>query len=475
MRGSAAVVVAGTAAALVPLVPGWALSTLLPRSLRGRVAPFLASAWLLGAAWCGVSALALSRLAGLPLRRATLLPALLAPLLLAFVVRRCALALPKPRRPGIPAIVASAFAATTCGVLLLQALTSVRDGWDGRMTWAPQARLMRAERTATPAAFREPLALVYHPQYPPLVSLAQVAGLEVASAPDDPRCGRSFHVFFFATFLALLHRAVRLLARDAVIAAGVVALAATTPFLAFANDGGAAGSYSDLPLAAFLGAGLLAALAGRSAASGLATGLLLAGAALTKNEGLPLAAGVALAAAALALAGLRRDPAAARARRLAALVARALPAAVVLFGAVALLHAWRAEIPNRYDEAYGEALRTLRIDAALFGRRVVSVAPQLAAELVSPGSWGAAWPLLALLVLLSPGVFRRRVTLAAAALALGPVAIGLAAYAIAADPAVLATATWRRFLVQGSFGTFLLLGLLASGAGKRPTLARASG
>jgi hypothetical protein len=343
------------------------------------------------------------------------------------------------------------------------------------MTWGPQARLMRAGRTATPAAFRDPSALVYHPQYPPLVSLAEVTGLEVVGAPDDPRCGRSFHVFFFAAFLALLHRAVLLLARDAPVAAGVVALAATTPFLAFANDGGAAGSYSDLPLAALLGAGLLASLAGRSAVSGLATGLLLAGAALTKNEGLPLAAGLAVVGTALSLAGLRTVPVAIRVRRLVDLAARALPAAIVLFGAVALLQAWRAAIPNRYDEAYGEALRTLEIDAGLFGRRIVSVAPRLAADLVSPASWGATWPLLGLLVLLAPGVFRRRAALAATGLALGPVAIGLAAYAIAADPAGLANATWARFLVQGAFGTFLLLGLLASRGRPRPTPGRASG
>ena len=75
----------------------------------------------------------------------------------------------------------------------------------------------------------------------------------------------------------------------------------------------------------------------------------------------------------------------------------------------------------------------------------------------------------------SPRALRSPAGVAAAMLAVAPVALGSTAYLVHWDPVGLMDTTFDRFLVQGSFGTFLLLGLLASGAGKRPTPARASG
>ena len=331
------------------------------------------------------------------------------------------------------------------------------------MTWAPQVRLMRAERTATPAAFRDPWVWVTHPQYPPLVSLVQVTGLEIVDAPVDERAGRAVFPLFFAAFLALLHRTIRLLTRSARAAAVTAVLAAMTPFLAFADHGGAKGSYADVPLAAFLGGALAVLLCGglRSGA-GLAGGLLLAGAVLTKTEGIPLASGLSGLLLLVAAAGLRKRPRAVRRARALRTLRSAVAAAVLLGASVALLRSWRAEIPNRYTEDYVEILATTRLEAREVGNKLASVAPPLVSGLVDVKKWGLLWPLLVTLSLLRPGALRRRAALAAVGLLLGPAAIALAAYAVHWNPISLADVSWDRFLVQGAFGTYLLLGLVAA-------------
>ncbi len=459
----------GLAAAAVSFLPGWPLSSLLPRAIRRSLVARLAAAWLLGAAWCGAAALAASRLGGLPLRRGVLLPLLLVPLAAALAVGRRQLVMDRPRRPDAVSAVAGAIGGLTCAVLVLQALATPVSGWDGLMTWAPQSRLMREERTATPAAFRDPWVWVSHPQYPPLVSLVQVTGLEVVSAPVDERAGRAVFPLFFGAFLALLHRTVRLLTRSVRAAAVTAALAAMTPFLAFSDHGGARGAYADVPLAALLGGALAVLLCGglRSGA-GLAGGLLLAGAALTKNEGIPLASGVSVLLLLVAIAGLRARPRAVLRARAFRALSTAVEAAALLGASIALLHAWRAEIPNRYDEGYGAILAGTRIEAAEIVGKLATVAPSLASGLLDVKKWGLLWPLLVALALARPGVLRRRAALAAGGFLLGPVAIALAAYAVHFNPLYLSDVTWDRFLVQGAFGTFLLLGLVAAGKTEAP-------
>ncbi|HYN41027.1 MAG TPA: hypothetical protein VE129_04555 [Thermoanaerobaculia bacterium] len=456
-------ILAGLAAGAVPLLPGWALSGLLPRAIRRALVARLGAAWLLGAAWCGATALAASRLGGLPLRRGVLLPLVLVPLAAALVLGRRRLALDRPARPAPVSAVAGAIGGLTCAVLLAHALSTPVTGWDGLMTWVPQVRLMRAERTATPAAFRDPWVWVTHPQYPPLVSLVQVTGLEIVDAPVDERAGRVVFPLFFAAFLALLHRTARLLTRSARAAAVAAALAAMTPFLAFSDHGGAKGAYADVPLAAFLGGALAVLLCGglRSGA-GLAGGLLLAGAVLTKTEGIPLASGLSVLLLLVAVAGLRRRPRAVRRARALRMLRSALAAAVLLGASIALLHAWRAEIPNRYTEDYGAILAATRLEAREIGSKLATVAPSLAAGLFDVTKWGLLWPLLVTLSMVRPGALRRRAALAAGGLVLGPVAIALAAYAVHWNPISLADVSWDRFLVQGAFGTFLLLGLVAA-------------
>jgi len=137
-----------------------------------------------------------------------------------------------------------------------------------------------------------------------------------------------------------------------------------------------------------------------------------------------------------------------------------LLAAVFVGGSVALLHAFRSEIPNRYDEDYGSLVSQMHLDPAVMARKVSSVVPYFLSRLVSVRNWGILWPLLGLLALLQPRVLARRAAAAAGALTVAPIGVGFVAFAVHWDPVALAQATIDRFFVQGSFGTFLLLGLL---------------
>src|SRR6185503_17679413 len=130
-------------------------------------------------------------------------------------------------------------------------------------------------------------------------------------------------------------------------ALGATLLAITLPFPALAKEGGAAGVYSDLPLAAFAGAGLVLLADRRERPrAGVAAGVLLGAAVWTKNDG------VVLAAAAL-LGGLVASWPHCGPR---IVLRRWLPALAGGLAAVALLASWRTGIPNRFDEGYVETL-----------------------------------------------------------------------------------------------------------------------
>ena len=144
--------IAGLASAAVPLIAGWPISGLLPWTLRRSFVSRLGAAWLLGAAWCGTAALAASRAGGLSLGRTTFLPIVLLPLLVAALAHRRSLSPGPARRATAAGTGAGVIAGISGAVLLVGALTTPVLDWDGRMTWSPQARLIRMERTATPAS-----------------------------------------------------------------------------------------------------------------------------------------------------------------------------------------------------------------------------------------------------------------------------------------------------------------------------------
>jgi hypothetical protein len=314
--------------------------------------------------------------------------------------------------------------------LFADALTNPPLDWDGRMTWMAHARYLRAEHTVDARAIAEPRWYVLLPRYPLLVPVAHVAIWEATGSADE-RLPRVFHALFYPILLAIFFDAASVVAgrRAAVLA---TLAAAVAPQLSTLPIGGATSGYADLPLAALSGAALAILWRGRiRCADGLIAGVLLAGAVLTKNEGLPIA--ILVLGAALAR-HLRRS----RAR--AAVAAALAPVAI----ATALLLSWRAGIAPRLAN---EQLVVGPVGDAV--RRLPAAIGTLLVETVSPRTWGAFWILVAILLVAGRSAFRLRrlrplVLLAASLLALDLSAIVLSHVEVK----LLARTAWSRLLLQ---------------------------
>jgi hypothetical protein len=317
------------------------------------------------------------------------------------------------------------------------------------MTWVAQARFIRGARTVDAPALRDASAWVVHPRYPLLLPVLQVAAQEIADASWDDRFVRPLYALFWPAFLLVLFDAAA--ARAGRRAAGVASFAAAcAPYVAFSVNGGAAGTYSDFPLACFWGAGLLLLTSEDAGlAEGVAAGLLLGAAVLTKNEGLPLAVVALGAALAWAVGG----------RRIAARRAPLFAAAGLVLAAGLLLVSWRSGIPARYD--YGQLAA---FGFAALAKGTVSRLPEAVrvcgAEMAVRKDWSLTWLLVP--IGLALGV-RRLGRLAALPLALalaGALVFYASAYALSVWPvAELVRVTWARFLVQMELPLFTLLAL----------------
>ncbi len=437
-----------TALAAVALfaVPGLALCGLFP-SLRGLPLPRrLGYGYLLGVTALAGALYAGSHLFALPLRApvvVTLAALLSAPLAIPGTWRRTP---PERRRRGRGFLVPAAAALATVVSLgvLADALSDPLKGWDSRMTWGTQARYVRQAGSVLPAALAKGHWFVTHPRYPLLLPVAQVAVQEAFGlVPDDPAYRALYAAFFPAFLLVLWDGASRWAGRRA--AALTLLAASAMPFLAYSADGGAASACGDLPLACLTGAALVLLLRrGAKPLDALAAGLLLAGAVLTKNEGLPLAL-VVLTGAALRPA--RRG----RWVRLAA-------AGVAPLAAFALLAAWRAGIVNRNDEAYLDllALGTFRTAAGV----IPKVLPVVLGRMLHWHEWATFWSAAPIVLLAGWRGLRRKVARPLLLACAAPPALGWAAYLISPwDPAVLADTTWNRLLVQASIPFLLLVSL----------------
>lgn len=444
------------------LIAGLGLSELVP-AVRALPAPRrLAWAWLLGLAGVCATLYALSHFLAVPLRRPAILGTVAALALTGAIagflrlnrlflrgVRRKA-----PRRRGLTGwieIASAALLAFICLGLLADAVSDPVTGWDARMHWAAQASWIRDEGTVDSEVLQRKNLYVNHPRYPLLMPIAQVVVQETFSLPQDVHAFRAVYTTLFAAFLLLLYDGARRWAgRLPALLAGLAA--AGVPALTFFEDSGAASAYSDFPLAVFYGAGLLLLLRSRRGlADGLGAGVLLAGAALTKNEGMLLAV-FALGAAGLFL--LRgRD----RLRQ----VLRLGAAAALIALALALLASWRADIPNRQDERYEILLAEREIWPAV-ATRIPLIATGAVTQMFNFEHWTLFW--VAVPVVLWTGRRgwsgrRRGVALALAAGVVAPLAIAWGAYSIHPGPESLIPVTWTRFLVQGSLPLFLLLAL----------------
>jgi hypothetical protein len=456
------------------VLPGAALVQLLPalRSLpRGRR---LAHAYVLGVAWLAGSLYALSHVFAVPLRRPAILALAAVPILtwLAVTARRGrGSAWPRgatgsaegahtqergegklshdPRRRWMGLqLAAFAVAALVFLAVLADALTyPVRD-WDGRMTWATQARYIRAEGTVDPSVLRQSGWYVTHPWYPVLMPVAQAAVLELLRAGDDEPFFRGFYAFFFPAWLLILYGGARRWTRPS--AAALITLAAA--LLAVPStyaDGGAVSAYSDLPLACFYGAGFLLLLKPRPRLSAAAAaGLLLAAAALTKNEGGPLALwAVAVAFLIPYGSGVRR-------RRLSRRWQPFALAAGLVAAALILLLAWRSGIPDRF-RSYERIISWSHFWPAVV-QRMPLLLPRIWHELMD---WDLFWSAALLVLLAGWRGLRRRAAPALLLAAAGPLGIAWIAYSISVDPVNLVRTSWYRFLLQASIPLLVLVAL----------------
>jgi hypothetical protein len=293
--------------------------------------------------------------------------------LLARALRRGTPRAPRPRPPraGVHAA-RGAFGITTliAAGLFASALTQPNLGWDGEMTWCAAARWVRADRSVTPRALTDPRVFVSHPRYPLLLPLAQVSVQETFDLGDDRRAIKPLYAAFFPALLLVFFDVARRHAGTCAAALAAAALAAVPVLVS--DSGGADGAFSDLPLGAFFGSGLLLLLGRVRRSESVAAALLLGAAVLAKNEGLPFALAALAAACFLALFARRIE----RPRRFASL---AVGAAGVLAAGVAL-SVWRARIPQRSDEDYVGRLGKVSL-AAEAGARLPLLPAAVAREM----------------------------------------------------------------------------------------------
>lgn len=248
------------------------------------------------------------------------------------------------------------------GFAVLQASTAPVHTFDSTYHFAYKGALLKHEGVAT-AAWTELDGEVgrvqTHPSYPPGVGALQAVSTVLAD-DFEPSRARPLWALFVLAPAGLLYAALR--ARGRWAALGAAGLWLTLPFLFYngnafgrwPDDGWLLDGGADLPLAALLFGGLVhlrrLASPGLEAdrADAVLGGVLLAGAALVKNEGLPLALSVVLACG---LAGLAARAGGAR------LLALAWAAGLTLL----LASPWllvRGAIPA-IDEAYPERVSAL--------------------------------------------------------------------------------------------------------------------
>jgi len=443
---------------------GTGLTELLPAVRRLPLARRLAHAYLLGVAWTAGSLYALSYWLAVSIRPPAVVTVALVPALAGALCWRYRSRFPRQADTPAPARVGPSGRraqrlALVCGglvtvALLCDALTNPLTDWDGRMTWSTQARYVRAEGTVEPRVLTTPGFYVNCPGYPLLMPVAQAAVLEVSQASIDHHAFRPLYAAFFPVWLLVLYGgAQRSAGREA--AAWTTLAAAMLSVPAFANAGGAASAYSDLPLACFVGAGALLLLGPQGKPStGLAAGILLGAGALTKAEGEILTPLAILVAAVLPLS----IPGAARRReiwrrRRTMLVLAALPVALALL----LLHSWRAGIPARF-ESFTRLTSWSLLWPGIF-TRLPTLAHDAGAAMLSFVYWGAFWWVTPLVVLAGWRALRRRPARALLLLAGAPLGVGWLYATIAVDSHFIVLTTLDRFLIQASVPMFVVFAM----------------
>jgi hypothetical protein len=178
-------------------------------------------------------------------------------------------------------------------------------------------------------------------------------------------------------------------------------------------------------------------------------GLLLAAAAMTKNEGAWIGGGVLAACAVTAGFGSRGARSTGRGAWLVGFLLFAL--------SVVIARSWAAGIPPRGDESYSILAQRFDLATAIAG--TARSAREALKQMATPSNWSLFWWISPVLLGMGRrGWMRRRFWPLAIAAAL-PLALGAGAYALHPDPERLVAVTWNRFLVQSLVPTAVLLAL----------------
>ena len=300
----------------------------------------------------------------------------------------------KAYRPGPVALAAAGLLGLYGAALLARTwLSGAATAWDAWAVWVPKAKsiVLFGGLDLSPGGF----ASFAHPYYPPLVPGMDAAAFRFMGSLDPSRLPLQGWLLF-ASFVAALAGLLAGRVRPAILWPSLLALALMPSFGQLVGS-----SLADLPLAILFGvAGVCAALwllEGHGAYLAVA-GVVVAGAALTKNEGLPL--GLLLAGALVLAAFVARRP---------------RPLLPALLGAAALLVAlpWKLwlsahDLPQTTEFYYRDLL-----DPGYLGDRLDRLATALAEEpahLLSPDHWLLAVPLALLAAALVLGR-RRELTL----------------------------------------------------------------
>jgi hypothetical protein len=300
-------------------------------------------------------------------------------------VRPAATERPAAVRPGPVALLAAAVLALYGAALLARAwFGGASTAWDAWAVWIPKAKsiVLFDGIDLGVGGF----ASFAHPYYPPLVPGMDAVAFRFMGSLDVTRLPLQ-EWLLFAAFVGALAGLLAGRVRPAILWPSLLALALMPSF-----DRLVGSSLADFPLAVLVGlVGVCAALwllEGAGAYLGVAA-VLVAAAALTKNEGLPLAVLLALMVVVAALLARRRRP----------LLPVALAAVAVL--AVLPWKFWLSahDLPQTTEFYYRDLF-----DVDFLGDRLDRLSTALAEEpayLLSPDRWLLAVPLALVAALLS--------------------------------------------------------------------------
>lgn len=416
------------------------------RALSGRTLPVrLAYGYVTGVAAVGLFLHAMTQIAGPVLTRPVVLALFGSLSLLLLAERPRTSGRPFPRPAIVPATIG---AAVSIGLFIAAAGRPVAEISDSIAIWNTKARHIRAARTVDAPVIRDGRFQMEHPTYPALMPVVQVSALEALGLSDDDRGVKPVYAAFFPALLVIVFDAAR--RRAGAAAAALAATAgALLPQIATEPFGGACGTYSDLPLACFLGGGLLLLFERRpSLRHGALAGLFLAAATLTKAEGLPYALlGVAIAAAArrLHLRALRKAG-----RPTVRPLRPHLAAAAGTAVAGLLLVWWQWGIEDRMGSRYGELFSLAAAARGLF-QRSADILRGIVEKSLNKWEWGRFWVAVPFAVVAGGRALGRRGFRPVVLFLVVVPAIPLAGYLVSErDVLWLVTSTWDRFLVQTS-------------------------